>query len=66
VPPELREQIFEKYAQASRADKQRGTGLGLAFCRLVVEAHQGRIGVRENPGGGSIFWARIPFKDAGG
>jgi signal transduction histidine kinase len=30
----------------------------------VVEAHQGKIGVNANPGGGSIFWLRIPQPEA--
>jgi two-component system sensor histidine kinase KdpD len=55
----MRDHIFEKFTQV--AGKQRkGTGLGLAFCKLVTEAHHGQIGVRENPKGGSIFWIKIP------
>ncbi|GAB4207591.1 MAG: hypothetical protein OHK0022_36040 [Roseiflexaceae bacterium] len=59
VPPELRTRIFEKYGQVPSSDARRGTGLGLAFAKLVIEAHQGRIGVRDAPGGGSIFWCRL-------
>jgi signal transduction histidine kinase len=57
----MRERIFEKFIQLSGAQERRGSGLGLAFCRLVVEAHGGKIGVRENPGGGSIFWFTLPL-----
>jgi signal transduction histidine kinase len=56
----MREQIFEKYGQV-RATARKGTGLGLTFCRLVVEAHGGRIGVRDAPNRGSIFWFRLPI-----
>jgi signal transduction histidine kinase len=60
VPPAMRQQIFEKYGQAHRSGERRGTGLGLAFCKLAVEAHGGQIGLRDNPGGGSVFWLTLP------
>lgn len=60
VPAELRERIFEKYVQVRGGAERKGSGLGLAFSRMVVEAHGGDIGVRDNPGGGSIFWLRLP------
>jgi signal transduction histidine kinase len=56
----MREQIFEKYGQV-RAAARKGTGLGLTFCRLVVEAHGGRIGVTDAPEQGSIFSFRLPL-----
>lgn len=60
IPEAMRATIFNKYVQL--ADKQafQGNGLGLAFCKLAVEAHGGTIGVRARPGGGSIFWFEIP------
>ncbi|WP_430781610.1 ATP-binding protein [Actinoplanes sp. G11-F43] len=36
------------------------TGLGPAIRRRIVESHGGRIGVGENPGGGSVFWFTVP------
>jgi NtrC-family two-component system sensor histidine kinase KinB len=60
VPVNMREQIFEKYGQV-RAAARKGTGLGLTFCRLVVEAHGGRIGVTDAPEQGSIFSFRLPL-----
>ncbi|KPV47720.1 hypothetical protein SE17_41930, partial [Kouleothrix aurantiaca] len=59
VPEVLRERIFEKYSQAP-GEERRGTGLGLAFCNLVIAAHNGRIGMDDRPGEGSIFWFDLP------
>ena len=50
IPPEFQEKVFEKFFQVEgkKSGVIAGTGLGLAFCKLVVEAHQGRIWV-ESP-----------------
>lgn len=64
VPRELRERIFDKYVRAGRPrgeDEAFGKGLGLAFCRMAVEAHGGRIWVENNQPAGSVFVARIPI-----
>jgi PAS domain S-box-containing protein len=61
IPPEFREQIFDRFMRTNRGGAQvRGTGLGLTFCKLVIEAHDGRIWNEARPGGGSQFIFTIP------
>lgn len=62
IPSELRERIFEKYIQAeskNSAMTRTGRGLGLAFCRLAIEAHGGSIHV-ESTGYGTTFCVKLP------
>ena len=58
VSPEQAGRIFGMFA---RADRERdGTGIGLAVCRRIVEAHGGRIWVEPAAGGGSAFRFTLP------
>ena len=59
IPAEAIDRIFEKFGQLDSRTKV-GTGLGLAFCRLAVEAHGGTITVESTPGVGSTFAFTIP------
>jgi two-component system sensor histidine kinase/response regulator len=60
IPAEAFERIFEKFGQLDARNRV-GTGLGLAFCKLVVEAHGGAIQVESTPGAGSTFSFTIPM-----
>jgi signal transduction histidine kinase len=62
IPDGERERIFEKFTQVrGQVQTRRGSGLGLAFCRMAVEAHGGRIWAEDGPGGkGSRFAFTIP------
>ena len=61
IPPEAREQVFERFTRTNQGGAPiRGTGLGLTFCKLVIEAHNGRIWVEDNPAGGSQFVFTLP------
>ena len=63
VPEGFRKKIFERFTQVpEQHGRRRGTGLGLTFCRLAVEAHGGRIWVEPRPGGGSIFAFTLPLQ----
>ncbi len=66
IPEEYREKIFEKFGQVeARENKARAsTGLGLAFCKLVVQAHGGTLGVHSEVGEGSTFWVELPAEAA--
>ena len=62
IPPEHREHIFDRFVQIDQPiGRRRGTGLGLSFCRLAVEAHGGKIWVDDAPGGGSDFAFTLPI-----
>jgi signal transduction histidine kinase len=62
VPPDLRPRLFEKFASVTLRDNRRvhSAGLGLAFCKLAVEAHGGTIGVDSVPGNDCTFWFELP------
>ena len=60
IDPQHHQKIFEKFGQIEDNKSKVGTGLGLNFCKLAVEAHGGRIGVDSIPDNGSTFWFVIP------
>lgn len=60
IPKEFREVIFDKFRRIKDDTSAKGLGLGLAFCRLAVEAHGGRIWVDDAPGGGARFNLTLP------
>lgn len=63
IPFEAQAHIFERFYQAKENDRQRGTGLGLYFCRLAVEAHGGSISVKSAVGQGSTFTLLLPINE---
>ena len=60
IAAEDHQRIFEKFGQVGDPSNRVGTGLGLTFCKLAVEAHGGRIGVESEEGKGSTFWLVLP------
>jgi two-component system, sensor histidine kinase and response regulator len=66
IAADYQRRIFDKFAQleTTTATRNHTTGLGLAFCKLAVEAHGGRIGVDSEQGSGSTFWFTLPSRPA--
>lgn len=64
VPRAFRTKIFEKFGllEARHEQQYHSAGMGLAFCKLAVEAHGGRIGVDSEEGEGSTFWVSLPLQ----
>jgi PAS domain S-box-containing protein len=58
LPDDLRERVFERFVTGQHAAS--GSGLGLPFCRLAVEAQGGRIRVESTQGGGALFAFTLP------
>ncbi len=64
IPESAYDRIFEKFGQVEtrQAGRRNSTGLGLTFCKMVVEAHGGRIWVESELGEGSIFHVVVPIR----
>jgi signal transduction histidine kinase len=58
IPHDLQRRLFNKFVTGNR--KHSGSGLGLAFCRLVVEAHAGQIWLESEVGQGTTFHFTLP------
>ncbi len=62
IPVDAREAVFDKWTRLSRGVDQAvvGRGLGLAFCKLAVEAQRGTITIEANEPNGAVFVVRLP------
>jgi signal transduction histidine kinase len=61
IPEAEQKRIFEKFAQSKDAKQKEGFGLGLAICKLIIDAHQGAIGLTSKVGERSEFWFTLPI-----
>lgn len=63
LPPERAESLFDVFTRDQR-DNSTGSGLGLAFCRMAMQAHKGSIRYVSAAGGGARFELFFPNKEA--
>lgn len=63
IAPEQHETIFQEFAQIDnpQRDREQGLGLGLAIARRAADLLGHALGVRSEPGRGSLFWVRVPL-----
>ena len=64
IAPEHINHIFEKYYQVNALNlgSTRSTGIGLTFCKLVIEAHNGEIGAKSILNHGTVIWFELPVQ----
>lgn len=64
IPVSEQKHLFDKYAQLKTRVRMKGTGLGLAVSKIIIETHGGHIGYRAGKDGvGSTFYFRLPRSD---
>jgi signal transduction histidine kinase len=56
IPVDKIDHVFDPFFTT----KEHGMGMGLSIARTIIEAHGGRIGVENHPGGGAIFRVKLP------
>jgi len=60
IPPADQERVFDKFTRLRGSNKTGGLGIGLAFCRLAVQGHGGKIWVESESGKGAAFHFTFP------
>ncbi len=60
IPVEFQNRAFDRFTRLGNIKGVKGVGLGLAFCKLAVEAHHGRIWLESEVGHGSKFYFTLP------
>lgn len=64
IDPQDRDNLFRRFVRLEPSDPgQYGVGLGLSVVKAIVEEHGGQVGVADRPGGGSVFWFALPYRE---
>jgi signal transduction histidine kinase len=69
IAPEEQPRLWEKFVRGRAVagfNVARGSGIGLAVVKAVIEAQGGRVGVESTPGRGACFWFELPLPPAAG
>jgi PAS domain S-box-containing protein len=63
IRPDEMQYLFKNFGKTSTKPTggEKSTGLGLAICKKIIEAHRGEIGVESTPGHGATFWFSLPL-----
>ncbi|WP_185969080.1 ATP-binding protein [Carboxylicivirga sp. M1479] len=64
IPQEYQESIFDLYQQVDtkKSGQANSNGLGLSFCKIAIDEHNGKIWVESDRGKGATFFFEIPYK----
>jgi two-component system sensor histidine kinase ChiS len=66
IHPDQCDRLFDPYFRGNSRPKSVGLGLGLYLCQQIVQAHGGKIGVKSQPGAGTMFWFTLPMGQTDG
>lgn len=60
IPPQYQEEVFRMFSRLHTSDKYEGTGIGLAFCKRIVDFYEGKIWFESIEGEGTTFFFTLP------
>ena len=60
IPAPEQERVFDQFYRVGGGRQPEGTGMGLAICRGIMQAHGGALRVETTPGGGASFVLTLP------
>jgi signal transduction histidine kinase/HAMP domain-containing protein len=63
IPKQYQDRIFEQFFRIPGQEKNSGAGLGLAIVKEIIEAHDGKVGVKSDAGQGAAFWFTLPLAE---
>ena len=64
IAEESLDKIFDRFYQVDNLDNSKGTGIGLALAKSIIETHKGKVSVQSTQGKGTTFWIELPLGDS--